>query len=300
MNSNSTSEPLKDYPGTGKSKKGFFSGIGSFFKWFGRNRRIKVIFFFLVFALPLFLIIYGIILPVKHYKPYRSSELSPGGSPETNNTGSVSLDDAQLAEVRMIIQKENEKAYQQNRLALAEKDSIYMVLDLPDSLLILEIKGVTVKKVRLLNLEISNRFALISHENILPWISEPFTLERDLSTIPKSPIVIKQAPKDTIEAAKMSSKPTPPDSTNVFYTLYFDRNLELEVEQADPPEAWATDKVKTYKGIKRKEAYRSIFQMLRKPQQTDQPMRIKIVISEVEAKAVYRAVPTNTRLILKL
>jgi hypothetical protein len=276
------------------------SATGSFFKWFGRNRRIQAIFIILVLSLPLFLIIYGIVLPVKNYKPSPSSSISAAGSNDTAAVGSVSLDESQLAEVKTIIQKEDEKAFQQNRLALAEKDSIYMILNLPDSLIVLEIKGVTVKKVKILNLEVSNRFALISHENLLPWISEPFTLQHDLSTIPKSPIVVKQAPKDTIEAAKTSSAPRPPDTTGVFYTFYFDRNLQIEVEQSNPPEADVMEKVKAYQTTKRKESTRSVVQMLKKPQQTDQPMMIKLVISDVDARAIYRAVPTKTHLVLKL
>ncbi|NTV82845.1 MAG: hypothetical protein HGA23_00915, partial [Bacteroidales bacterium] len=218
-------------PGNKSERKGFFGSIGSFFKWFGRNRRIQVIFFILVFSLPVFLIIYGIVLPVKNYKPSPSDS---GPAADTSASGSVSLNEEQLAIVTKIIPRESEKAFQQARLSLAEKDSIYMVLNVPDRLLLLEIKGVTVKKTRIVDIEISNSFSLISHENLLPWISQPFSLERDLSTIPKSPIVVKQAPKDTIEAAKMSTKPAPPDSTNVFYTLYFDRNLVLEIEQTDP------------------------------------------------------------------
>lgn len=276
------------------------SSIGLFFKWFGRNRRIQVIFIILVLSIPLFLIIYGIVLPVRNYKPSPSSATVPMGSSDSKGIGSVSLDDAQLAMVRTIIRKENEKAFEQNRLSLAEKDSIYLVLDLPDSLVILEIKGVTVKKTKILDMEVSNRFALIPHENLLPWISEPFTLTHDLSTIPKSPIVIKQAPKDTIEAAKESSKPRPPDSTGVFYTFYFDRNLLIEIEQANPPEADVMERVKAYRQIKRKESTQSVIQMLKKPEQTDQPMTIKLVLSDVDARAIYRAVPTKTHLILKL
>jgi hypothetical protein len=272
----------------------------SFFKWFARNHRIQAIFFILVISLPVFLIIYGIVLPVKNYKPSPSSNAQSELAADTSASGRVSLNDEQKAMVLQIIDKENEKAFQQARLNLATKDSIYMVLNVPDSLLLLEIKGVTVKKTKILNIEISNRFSLITHENLLPWISKPFTLERDLSTIPKSPIVVKQAPKDTIEAAKMSSKPAPPDSTNVYYTLYFDRNLVLEIEQSDPLEVGLTEKVETYHKIKRKESTRSVFQLLQNPQQTDQPMMVKLVISEPEARAIYRAVPTKTHLILKL
>jgi hypothetical protein len=281
-------------------KKGFFGTIGSFFRWFARNRRIQVIFIILVLLLPALLIIYGIVIPVKNYQP-TGIYTEPGSQvKDTAAYGDVSLDANQEEEILRITRKENERAFQQARLALAEKDSIYMVLNIPDSTLLLEIKGVTVKKVKIPGLEISNRFALISHENMLPWISKPFILERDLSTIPKSPIVVKQAPKDTIEAAKMSSKPTPPDSTNVFFTLYFDRNLILEVEQAEPLEKGETEKVLTYQKIKRKESTRSVFQLLRHPQQKDQPMLIKLVISESEARAIYRAVPVKSHLILKL
>lgn len=288
---NSATEPASNTPGSKEIKKGFF-------RWFFRNRRIQVIFFLLVLALPVFLLVYGIVIPVKNYKPFPTSSIHnqvPGDSAGYSSN----LDDSQLAEVQTITSLEKERAFQQNRLNLAEKDSIYMVLNLPEKLLMLEIKGVNVKKVPLLSVEVSNRFALISHENLLPWISEPFILESDLSTIPKAPIVVKQAPKDTIEAAKLSSKPAPPDSTNVYFTLYFDRNLVLEISQSDPLEKWDTEKVKTYLAIKKNESTRTFLQMLTKPQQIDQPMRIKMVISEVEARAIYRAVPTKTHLILK-
>jgi hypothetical protein len=275
------------------------SSVGSFFKWFWRNHRIQVIFIILILSIPGFLIIYGIVLPVKNYKPSPTSTTVPL-SANSANAGSVSLDDAQLAQVRTIIRKENERAFEKNRLSLAEKDSIYMVIDLPDSLIILEIKGVTVKKTRIMDMEVSNRFAIIPHENLLPWISEPFTLKHDLSTIPKSPIVVKQAPKDTIEAAKTSSAPRPPDSTGVFYTFYFDRNLLIEVEQSNPPEADVMDRVKAYLDTKKQESTQSVIQMLKKPEQTDQPMRIKLVMSDVDARAIFRAVPANTKLILKL
>lgn len=275
------------------------SSAGRFFKWFWRNHRIQVIFIILVLSIPGFLIIYGIVLPVKNYVPTPTSSTVPMGG-DSVKTGSVSLDDAQLAQVRTIIQKENERAFERNRLSLAEKDSIYMVMDLPDSSVILEIKGVTVKKTKILQMEVSNRFSIIPHENLLPWISEPFTLTHDLSTIPKSPIVVKQAPKDTIEAAKESSMPRPQDSTGVFYTFYFDRNLLIEVSQSNPPEADVMDRVQAYQQIKKDESRQSVIQMLKKPEQTDQPMTIKLVMSDVDARAIFRAVPNNTKLILKL
>lgn len=297
MNSNQHFNP--DDPVRENRFRRNFNNIIDFLRWFGRNRRIQVIFLIMALSLPLFLIIYGIILPARSFKPSASLAIeTPAG--DSLHAHSVSLDSDQLADVRSIIALENERAFSRNRISLAGKDSIYLIIDLPDSMLMLEIKGVPVRKNKILKMDLSNRFSLISHENLLPWITTPFTLERELSTIPKMPIVVKQAPKDTIEAAQASSAPLPPESTAVFFTLYFDRNLIIEIEQSDPPDEEDLAQIKSYRSMKRKESNRSAFHILKNPAQADQPMHISLEVSEDDARAVYRAIPSKTHLILKL
>lgn len=254
-----------------------------------------MIFLILVIALPVFTIIYGIVLPAKNYQP-------AAGLPSLSDTASVhdaSMTATQAEEVKKIISMENERVFLKNRLALAEKDSVYFILDLADTMIWLEIKGVPVRKTKITHLEVSNRFSLISHENLLPWITEPFTLQHDLSTIPKMPIVVKQAPKDTIEAAKASSAPLPLESTPVFFTLYFDRNLILEFEQAEPVDESGEEQIKSYRTTKRHESNRSVMETLRNPQQSNQLLPIRMVIPEKDARAIYRAIPSKTHLIVK-
>ncbi|MFO7613355.1 MAG: hypothetical protein R6W71_01810 [Bacteroidales bacterium] len=275
----------------------FLQNAQMFIKWFRYNRRIQVIFAILVISFPLFVIIYGIVLPMKHFKPSPVSSDTPA---DTAHFGKISLDDEMIASLQDIISLENEKAFQKNRLSLAGMDSIYLVLDVVDSMVMLEIKGVTVRANKILDLKKSKRFALISHENLLPWISQPFTLERELSTIPKMPIVLKQAPKDTLEAAQISSTPLPPESTAVFFTFYFDRNLVIEFEQDSPLAANDYPAYRSYKAKKRKVQRHSLFQTIRSPRQADHPMLIRLVVSEDDARAIYRAVPSKTHLVLKL
>jgi hypothetical protein len=278
-----------------RSGSGFFGSIGSFFRWFWRNKRIQVIFLLLVIALPVFTIIYGIVLPAKNYQP-------SAGLPALSDTAQLhdaSMNTAQMEEVRKIIALENERVFLKNRLALAEKDSVYFILDLADSMIWLEIKGVPVRKTKIAQLVVSNRFSLISHENLLPWITEPFTLQHDLSTIPKMPIVVKQAPKDTIEAAKASSAPLPLESTPVFFTLYFDRNLILEFEQAEMVDEAGEEQIKSYRATKRQESNLSVMETLRNPQQSNRLLPIRMVIPEKDARAIYRAIPSKTHLIVK-
>jgi hypothetical protein len=292
----SSSENSGSYQ-TNPAKKRRQDSKGGFFRWFGRNRRIQVIFLLLVLSVPVFVIVYGIVVPTRNYKP---SITTGGAVTETTHKGSVDLTGDQVAQVKRIIDLETEKAYQNSRLYLSDKDSVYFILNIPDSAIILEIKGIPVRINKILEMEISNRFRLINHENLLPWLSEPFTLERDVSTIPKSPIVVKQAPKDTVEAAKISSAPATPDSTDVYYTLYFDRNLVLEIEQSNPLEKGNVEKVIDYKKTKRKEANRSVIETMRNPQQANQPLTIKLILSDSDAKAIYRAIPAQSHLILKL
>jgi hypothetical protein len=296
MNDNQTNQPAgaPDQKTPKSRRKG---GIGGFFRWFFRFR-IILIFLLLVISLPVFMIIYGIVLPAKNYKP--TTGVGTVSLSDTAHSHSSSMTGTQLEEVRKIIALENERAFQKNRLALAENDSVYFILDVPDSALWLEIKGVPVRKTHVRLMEVSNRFSLISHENLLPWISEPFTLQSDMATIPKMPIVVKQAPKDTIEAQK-SAAPNPIETTPVFFTLYFDRNLVIEIEQADlTPEQEELEAVMNYKEIKRKESNRSMIETLRNPQQPNRLLPIRIVIDEADARAIYRAIPTKTHLLLKL
>lgn len=280
--------------------KSLLQTILSFVKWFRKNRRVQVIFFILAFSLPLFLIIYGIILPINYYKPSDPIPASSAYTSDTANIAGISLNAEMKASIGNIINLENERSYQKNRLALAEKDSIYLLLDLADSLILLEIRGVPVRINKIIDLNLSKRFSLISHENLLPWISEIFTLERELSTIPKMPIVVKQAPKDTLEAAQTSSTPLPPESTAVFFTFYFDRNLVIEFEQADPVKEDDYPAIKSYRSKKRKESRHSVFQTLKSPRQADQPLLIRVIINEADARAIYRAVPSKTHLVMKL
>jgi hypothetical protein len=266
-------------------------------KWFAAQRKLHFVFIILALILPFIIVVYSVIIPVGQYQAMPWSE-QPTADTVSLKSSKLNKDQKEL--VLDIIGIEKEKVFQQNRLALASQDSIYLLVNLIDSTMNLEIKGVTVRTNKILDLEVSNRFRLISHENILPWLQKPFTLERALATIPKSPIIVKQAPKDTIEAAKMSTTPEPAKPNAVFFTFYFDRNLVIEVEQVNPPDEENLDDIKAYRRQKRNEARRSIWQSLNSARRADQPMSIKLIVSEEDAKAIYRAVPMKTHLILKI
>jgi hypothetical protein len=268
-------------------KKNFF--VGLFTNW----KQLSV-FILSILIIPILLVIYAIIIPSVNYKP--AAEVG-GGKPGT----SVSLDKTQKEEVGNIIKLEKERDFENNRLSLANQDSIYLVINVPERSIAIEIKGVQVHTASILRTEADQKIALISHEHLSPWLSEPFVLKKYLATIPKIPIVIKEAPKDTIEAQKLSSKPLPPDSTIVLTSLYFDRNLVIEINQDGEPVEREFTTVADYKA-KRNEYLPETTTMakLLNPGATDQPLTIRLIVSAVDARSIYRAIPSHTSLVLKL
>lgn len=272
---------------------GSLTGLKIFLQYFLRPKTF-VLFMVVALLLPILLIVYSIIIPVGRYQAVPWSGL------QTDSLqAEVKLSREEKQPVASFIELEKEKIFLNNRLQLAKQDSIYLVLDMKDSTINLEIKGVVVRKNRIIESRMSNRFDLIDHENLIPWLKKPFTLEKALATIPKAPIVVVQAPKDTIEAALQAKKPEPPQTTAVFFTFYFDRNLVLEIDQIDPPDEEDYEQIKDYRRQRKLENHLTFWQKINLVRHADQKMKIRLVVSEDDARSIYRAVPMNTHLILR-
>jgi hypothetical protein len=196
---------------------------------------------------------------------------------------------------------EIDQAFWQARLQLAKGDSISLSVDLMDSVASLEVKGVPMRQCKILRYRGSGVIKRLRAQGRLqPWLSTPFFLEKELATLPKAPIRIKEAPKDTIEASESKGQDLPIEHRDAEFTLHFDRSLTLVVEQAQAP---------SFKGRLRKFWYdlRRIFGdaggalvamlHLQLPQHR---IWIEIELSREDAKAIYRALASRAGLALRL
>lgn len=270
-----------------RKRRNFFVGLFT-------NPKQFIVFSLSLLIFPVLLMVYSGILPVTSYKP--APEISGNKS-----SVAVSIDQAQEGDILNIISLEKERNFENSRLDLASQDSIYLVVNVPARSIAIEIKGVQVRTATILRVELDQKLSLISHENLAPWLSDPFKLKKYIGTIPKIPIVVKEAPKDTIEAQKLSSKPLAPDSTVVYTSLYFDRNLVLEINQDRKPLDIELSVVKEYET--ERNAYlpkSSALVALLNPGSTDQPVSVKLFVSPEDARAIYRAFPFRTKMVLKL
>ncbi len=92
-----------------------------------------------------------------------------------------------------------EKSFLQSRLIMAESDSIYLTISLPDSIVNIEISGVAVHKAKMNSVKASRIIRKGNQRLILSMLATPFTISNSMSTIKKEPVMIKTAPKDTSE-----------------------------------------------------------------------------------------------------
>jgi hypothetical protein len=272
------------------------------FQFLRQSRQAKVVFFVSLLLPLLSVFALAVLLPVaaNPFDETAEEEITEEATPPEDTTAAEILSERrELA--RKMASLEIDQAFWQARLQLAKGDSISLAVDLVDSVASLEVKGVPMRQCKILRYRRSGVIKRLRAQGRLqPWLSKPFVLQKELATLPKAPIRIKEAPKDTIEASESKGQDLAIEHRDAEFTLHFDRNLTLVVEQAQKP---------SFKGRLRKIWYdlRRIFgdagsalQALFHLQLPPHRLRIEIELPREDAKAIYRALPRQAELALRL
>jgi hypothetical protein len=251
------------------------------------------------------------ILPVFTKPPLQKSvvriidEKGKGGKGDQNNSrddiitplpGGHSSEDAQMR----LFESRKTEVLLRSRLILANEDSMYLILDLRANKAFLELKGILLHECRIIHSEISNSINTNHTEELLNWIATPFTVKHVDATIPKISFVEKIAPKDTIEANKVIVEPTAQRLGDVYIVMDFDRNLRLAISQSEKPDDEGKKLISAlrwkYRGIEIRRSLQSLIKFNREPAKP----QIDIVLFKSDATILYKALPLNPRMILRL
>ncbi len=195
-----------------------------------------------------------------------------------------------------------EDTYANLLLELSKKDSIMLAINLRDSLVDLLIKGVPVRRCRIGSYAMSQAIPHIARrDSLYTWLFPPFQLLSQTATIPKSPIRIMDAPKDTVEAEAMAGQEIPIENNDVHFTLQFNRNLTVRIEQEQPPSNTGEFKKKFAFDMERIFAEaRATLKNLRAKKIPEHKLWIELSVSREDAKAIYRAIPVKLQMALFL
>ena len=192
-----------------------------------------------------------------------------------------------------------EKIFLESRLEMAKTGMIGLVVNLDDSLLNIEIDGINLHKAYISRYKVSRLFSSIDNKAYLGLLSHPFTTNYNWDTFDKEPIVVKKAPKDTIEAAKQATVPDSVKTGPAYVTMNLDYNIQLCLYQ-EKGSVWAM-------------LYRFFFMSGRRFRQAGESIRgavtfkipeyrpvIKIYVPKDDLVTIYRALATDAKVVIKL
>lgn len=187
-----------------------------------------------------------------------------------------------------------EKAWLETRFQIARTDSISLSVNLKDSLLQLELKGVVLKTTKIMDFEADQFFYQLSPGAYHHLFSTQTQAGSDFSTIEKEPITIKKAPKDSTEVAAPAN--TEPDSLKreaVHWMMTMDNDVLLKIEGINPEQQkgkWAGHWFWFWQDLRK--IKQDLNQTIRFKTPEYQP-EIRLTISDTDAKAIYRALPKH-------
>ena len=264
---------------------------------FLKNRRAKIYFgVFIIFPFVLtFLLIF--ILPLNLSPKLFDNENHIEISNDFTDHRIISKDDqlsSQLVELKV------EEMFLTSQLQIAKSDSIGLVINLIDSSISLVIRGVKIRECKIKRFKISRAFKQ-AKGNLLffNWLSEPFILQQEWATLVKVPIKVRKAPKDTLEAKEFKSVPFAIPKADVYFTLQFNRNLRIKVNQTESPTVTGRIKRWYYNRQSDFTMVVSIFSSLFQLKKPHADLWVELFIAQNDAKTIYRALPRTAALALK-
>jgi hypothetical protein len=190
----------------------------------------KISNFFKISLITLFIIVFGVIITctiLGILSPFQKiKEINSKYKDEKNDDNYFKvLNNPKLFKLK------KEEAFIKARLLMSENDSINLSINIPDSIISIEIKGTNIYSASLKKIQISKIFDQIDHDALINYISTPFCILHEETTILKDPFIIKKAPKDTAEANRNITQPDTLGPIIVAYRFYTDKDLMINIKQ---------------------------------------------------------------------
>jgi len=133
---------------------------------------------------------------------------------------------------QQLIDLEIQKNFWKNKIKLADQDNYNLFINLSDSLVSLEISGITVHRAQLLNFDISESLRLQGNRHdIIEILSEPLDLLDEWASIPKEPIRVKDISGYKWSPDSLSFVPDQIDTDFVFIVLKCSRDITIMISQ---------------------------------------------------------------------
>jgi hypothetical protein len=124
------------------------------------------------------------------------------------------------------------ETFLQQRIEASKNEDYYLVVSLQDSMIWLEIKGVTVHEGIILGYELSyDMQRKRDSREIHNWMKSGFFLQEEWATIPKHPIRTKDISGNRMNLDSLDFRPSAIDSTDIYVVFVYNDSLKLAFVQ---------------------------------------------------------------------
>jgi hypothetical protein len=250
------------------------------------GKKVLNIWVILLFAFILYYTVMSLLSPGKKMKELRN-EFALNQDSKTKTDKKVLSD---LLFLKML----REKACLQSRISMAGTDSIYLTINLSDSIANLEISGVVVHTARISGMKISRLLKKGDQYIISSLLSSALSIEKEISSIEKEPLMISIAPKDTSEF-QPDVIPDTTDFEPVSYILETNNDIRLYFCQDEEESRFNSLEFDFRDRISNAlKSLRSVA-LLKIPEYKPY---IRIHLPRADAKIIYRALPKQGHIVV--
>ncbi|RPI02490.1 MAG: hypothetical protein EHM72_04025 [Calditrichaeota bacterium] len=187
-----------------------------------------------VLMVTVLLISFIIILPVVVYM--RENKLLEKQKSQIDSLTTVSAAESMRDAAETLHALRFEDARLKAQIQLTRLDSIYLFINLVDSFVAIQIRGVTLRESKLSEFYVSSIFEHKRQSaDIYEWMATPFVAHHSWSSFVKHPFKLKNAPKDTLEALQMKQDIMQPEPIDGYCRILFDRSILVKMNQIEKP-----------------------------------------------------------------
>jgi hypothetical protein len=198
-----------------------------------------------------------------------------------------------------LVEAEHQEAFLKAHLEFSKADSMSLLIDLKDSLAILTFKGVFLLKSKISNIDFNKGLGKMPLFLLDSLFSGPYMVQRELATIEKFPIVIKKAPKDTLEANLLNSAPEHPKQKDVFWFFTLSNNFAVEIRQQEDDLIGARSEYRNFLKSKARFSRGRSLHSIFKPEENRYTYKLSIEIPREDARSIYRALPIKPVVVVR-
>lgn len=192
-----------------------------------------------------------------------------------------------------------EKSFLNSKILMSEYDSICLFINIPDSVLDISFKGLVLHSTPLRNLKIPAFISGIDPQLIIAMTSGPVRVIQSDASIVHEPIVVKKAPKDTIEAALMVSTPDTVNRDAVSFHYLLENGISIRFIQDSLKDV---NESKILRSFTHRHRFNRLWSDLKYTLRFKVPPynpEIIIRLPEEDAKTIYRAMPKKGQVVLR-